>query len=70
MRLQKLLAVSFHGLRHTHVSALVDGGLDVYVIYRRIGHARASLTFKTYTHLFRSKEDQAADAIESACRQW
>ena len=69
VRLQELPAISFHGLRHTHVSALVEGGLDVYVVSRRIGHGSASLTLKTYTHLFRSKEDQAAEAIETALRQ-
>lgn len=66
VRQQKLPAVSFHGLRHTRVSALVEGGFDEYVISRRIGHGSASLTLKAYTHLFRSKEDQAAEAIESA----
>lgn len=47
-------------------ATVVEGGLDEYVISRRIGHGSASLTLKAYTHLLRSKEDQAAEAIESA----
>ena len=66
VRLRKLPRVSLHGLRHSNVSLLIDGGLDVYQVSRRIGHSSASLTLKTYTHLFRSKENEAAAAIEAA----
>lgn len=58
--------VSFHGLRHSNVSMLIDGGLDVYAVSRRIGHSSAALTLETYTHLFRSKDAEAAEAIERA----
>jgi len=66
VRARKLPRVSFHTLRHTNVSMLVDGGLDVYQVSRRIGHSSATLTLKTYTHLFRRKEAEAAEAIEAA----
>ena len=69
VRARKLPRVSFHALRHTNVSMLVDGGLDVYQVSRRIGHSSASLTLKTYTHLFRSKETEAAEAIEAALQK-
>jgi integrase len=65
---RKLPKVSFHALRHRHVSALIDGGLDVFSVSRRIGHASAALTLRTYTHLF-SKKDAVADAaIDAALR--
>jgi integrase len=35
----KLPAVMFHGLRHTHASTLIAGGVDVLTISRRLGHA-------------------------------
>jgi len=60
--------LSFHALWHTSVSLLVDSGLDVYQVSRRIGHSSASLTLKSFTHLFRSKEAEAAVAIEAALR--
>ncbi len=69
VRARKLPKISFHGLRHSNVSLLIDGGLDVYQVSRRIGHSSASLTLKTYTHLFRSKESEAAEAIEAAFRR-
>jgi integrase len=36
---RKLPQISFHGLRHSHVSALIAGGVDVLTVSRRIGHA-------------------------------
>lgn len=65
---RKFPRVSFHGLRHSHVSALIDGGLDVFSVSRRIGHGSAALTLRTYTHLFSKKDTEAADAIEAALR--
>ena len=65
---KKLPAVSFHALRHSHVSALIDGGLDVFSVSRRIGHGSPALTLRTYTHLFSKKDTDAAAAIEAALR--
>jgi integrase len=42
--------VSFHALRHTHVSALIAAGLDVVAVSRRIGHANPTVTLNTYGH--------------------
>jgi integrase len=63
---RKLPRVSFHGLRHSNVSMLIEKGLDVHTVSRRIGHSSASLTLSTYTHMYRRKDDEAADAIEAA----
>ena len=66
VRTRKLPHVSFHGLRHSHVSMLIDGGLDVFSVSRRIGHSSASLTLNRYTHLFSRKDSEAVAAIEAA----
>ena len=68
VRSKKPLRLSFHALWHTNVSLLVDSGLDVYQVSRRTGHSSASLTLKSLTHPFRSKETEAAEAIEAALR--
>lgn len=62
---RKFPRVTFQALRHSHVSALIAGGLDVFSVSRRIGHGSAALTLKVYTHLFSNKDTEAADAIES-----
>ena len=58
--------VVFHALRHTHASQLIDAGVDIVTISKRLGHANPNITLKVYAHLFRSKDEKAADAINAA----
>ncbi len=58
--------VSFHGLRHSHASALIAAGLDVVTVSRRLGHGSPAITLRVYAHLFASKDTAAAEAIEAA----
>jgi integrase len=60
------LPVTFHALRHTHASHLIDAGIDVMKISRRLGHASPAITLKVYAHLFRKRDDQSAAAINAA----
>ena len=68
VKARKLPPVSFHGLRHSHVSALIAKGVDVLTISRRIGHASPVVTLRTYAHMFQQTDTVAADAIETALR--
>ena len=68
VKARKLPSISFHGLRHSHVSALIAGGVDVLTVSRRIGHASAVVTMKVYAHLFSGTDKTAANAIEAALR--
>jgi integrase len=61
---RKLPKVTFHGLRHTHASALIAAGVDVLTVSRRLGHANASTTLNVYAHLFNRTDEAAAQAIE------
>ena len=44
--------VTFHALRHTHVSALIAAGLDVVTSAGAWGMARPTVRSNTYAHLF------------------
>jgi integrase len=68
VKARKLPTISFHGLRHSHVSALIAGGVDVLTVSRRIGHASPVVTLRTYAHLFSETDKTAAKAIEAALR--
>jgi integrase len=57
--------VTLHSLRHTHASHLIASGLNVLAISRRLGHGSPTITLGVYGHLFPSKDDRAADAIEA-----
>jgi integrase len=58
--------ITFHSLRHSHVSQLVAAGVDIATISKRVGHARASVTLAVYSHMFSSDDSNAAAAINAA----
>jgi integrase len=58
--------ITFHALRHTHASHLIDAGIDVVKISRRLGHASPAITLKVYAHLFRKRDDKSSAAINAA----
>ena len=57
---------TLHGLRHTHVSQLIAGGVDILTISRRLGHASASITLDVYGHLLSGTDAKAAEITEAA----
>jgi integrase len=58
--------ITFHALRHTHASQLIDAGVDIVTISKRLGHATPTVTLNTYAHLFRKDDGKAAAAINAA----
>ena len=60
--------ITFHSLRHTHASHLVDAGVDIVTISKRLGHAKPDITLRIYAHLFRNDDSRAAAAINAAFR--
>jgi integrase len=58
--------ITFHALRHTHASHLIDAGIDVVKISRRLGHASPAITLRVYAHLFRKRDDKSSAAINEA----
>jgi integrase len=62
----KLPAVTWHSLRHSHASMLIDAGIDVVTISKRLGHAKPDITLRVYSHLFTQSDAKAAEAINAA----
>jgi integrase len=58
--------VTFHALRHTHVSQLIAARLDVVTVSHRIGHSNPAVTLKVYAHAFGDTDEKAAAAVEAA----
>ena len=44
-------AFSFHGLRHTYASQLIQSGATVYAVAEQLGHADPAQVLRTYGHL-------------------
>lgn len=58
--------LGFHSLRHTHASQLIDAGVDIVTISKRLGHAKPNITLLVYAHLFRKDDGKAAAAINAS----
>ena len=52
-----------HVLRHTHVSLLLNAGVNYKEIQVRLGHKDFGLTMNTYGHLFDSQQRQMLDTF-------
>ena len=59
LRARKLPLVSFHSLRHTHASVLLNAGVDVLTVRRRLGHRKASTTLDVYGHTIEGADKAA-----------
>jgi len=56
--------VTFHTLRHTYASQLVQAGVDIYHVKELLGHSTITLT-ERYSHLSESALKQAAMKIQN-----
>ncbi len=59
-------ARGWHTLRHTYASALIHAGLSVRAVQDRLGHASATETLDTYSHLWPDSDDDTRAAIEQS----
>ncbi len=55
-----LPAIRFHDLRHTAATLMLNNGIPVIVVSRRLGHARPSITLDIYGHLIPDKQKEVA----------
>lgn len=52
--------VTFHTLRHTHATTLLQAGIDPKTVQSRLGHADVSTTLRTYAHVMPARDAEAA----------
>lgn len=64
IELSGLPVIRFHDLRHTAASLMLNYGVPVIVVSRRLGHARPSITLDVYGHLIPSMQDEAARLMD------
>lgn len=56
----------FHDLRHYYASTLIHHGASVKVVQDRLGHASASETLDTYSHIWPDSDEDTRSAIDAA----
>lgn len=54
---------AFHALRHSAASLMINGGLELSLVSKRLGHADIGTTSNIYGHLFKSADSRAAETL-------
>lgn len=57
--------LTFHGLRHSAVTAMADAGVPYNVTQSRAGHATARMTMELYSHRTTAADRAAADSLQT-----
>lgn len=55
--------IRIHDFRHTHASLLVNEGISIQEVARRLGHSRVEVTWNTYSHLYPREEERAVSIL-------
>lgn len=61
---KNLRHIPLHGTRHSVVTLLMDYGVPVHVVQNLAGHASATLTLDTYTHMTKKSNGMASSVLQ------
>jgi integrase len=64
----RVTPITFHGLRHTHISHLLMDGVHVKVVSERVGHANVNTTLSVYSAYIPSMQADAALRVDAWLR--
>ena len=61
--------IRLHDLRHSHATWLINNGVNIVAVSKRLGHKDVSTTLNTYTHLLESTDNGMMEKInaEKSC---
>ena len=58
-------SLRIHDLRHSHASFLINNGVDILLISKRLGHSNTAMTLNVYSHLYPNKESETIELINN-----
>lgn len=57
--------IRIHDLRHSHATWLINNGVNIVAVSKRLGHSSIDITLKTYTHLLDETDQYMMEKITS-----
>lgn len=55
--------IRIHDLRHSHASYLINSGVNIVAVSKRLGHSDINTTLRRYTHLMQKSEDKLLEVL-------
>ena len=59
-----LKGITFHGLRHTHITMLLQQNVHPKIASERAGHSSVAITLDVYSHAVPSLQEDAARTMD------
>lgn len=56
---------SFHTLRHTHATMLLEAGLELELVSKRLGHSSIAITAKIYSHVLEKRTTRTVNMLNN-----
>lgn len=57
--------ITFHELRHTHATQLLQSGVHMKVMSERLGHSDIGITMNLYSHVLDGMQQNAVDSLDN-----
>ncbi len=66
-----LRVIRIHDFRHSHASLLINSGISIQEVSRRLGHADTTVTMRVYAHMYPSEKERALAVLDTVkiCRE-
>lgn len=56
-------SIRIHDLRHSHATWLINNGVNIVAVAKRLGHSSINQTLETYAHLLESTDNMMMQTI-------
>ncbi|MGP1376396.1 MAG: tyrosine-type recombinase/integrase [Bulleidia sp.] len=60
--------IRLHDLRHSHATMLINSGVNIVAVSKRLGHSDINTTLKVYTHLLKKTDEQMMETIKKLAK--
>lgn len=61
--------IRLHDLRHSHASWLINNGVNIVAVSKRLGHSDIQTTLSNYTHLLEETDNEMMDKLNVMARR-
>ena len=62
------ISFSYHSLRHTHATRLIENGANIKDVQKRLGHSSIDTTMDTYSHATQKMAEESVQIFEQSAR--